>query len=435
MKRHWQKLSIIRLVCTAFILMALAACGDNNGIDESYYTDNSQILTLTMASPEFFAPLLLEAERVLNRSMNQESGKSFRLELTTYAPDEWELHRQRFNVLQMSGEPFDLFVVDRHPLWHYARNGLLADIYELIDQDPTINRNDFFINALEAFKYRGQLLSIPPRFGATFVGINASLPQTFIDRFSQYETISYISLLNIYRDLKVTHPREYDNLIYATLGIMRPRSLFEFAINDFIDINQGIAHLTDVKFIDFLGAFSYATSHFNNTNRPSIITTSHQYDLMTTPFSSRYIMYNRFNNFMFSTISGGLDPWEALFELDSAPFINYIPITDSRGRLISYNNLGFYSDFLSLAVSPGRNQILAWEFIMYTINIMSCDEIRIGNISCLLLYYINPNTLKTSILMRGFVEQTRRALEQVFEFDMLYNMGLIALINHNEPGA
>jgi len=416
----------------ALFLAILTACGRNNEIDESYsnYIADPQVYTLTMSAPAFFAPLLREAERYLSRIMYHESGSSFRLELTTYGnyitatPAEWELHRQRFNMLLMSGEPFDLFVVDRHPLWHYARGGLLADIYELIDQDPMVSRDDFFTNVLEGFEYQGRLLSIPPRFGITFVGINSTLPQAFIDRFLEYEAISYMSLLNIYRDLKLAHPGEFDHLVYASLGVLRPNVLLEYAISDFIDADASTVHLTDIGFINFLEAFRFTLGSFTN-----------RYDYVPSLIRSRNFIETQGQRFVFSTVDGGFCTWEALFELDSSPFINYIPITNSSGRIMTYSKVGAHNQILSLAVSSGANQSLAWEFIKSLIRVSSCNEVRTSEMRDALRYMVAPNTINPSIMTEGFAEQAQRAFEQIFYRDSLHGLRLITFIRHDEPGA
>jgi len=396
----------------ALSLTILTACGRGNESDRAYhnYTAEPQVHTLTMASPMLFAPIIREAEQLFNRNLYHETGNSFNLELTAYSIEEWELHRQRFNVLQMSGDSFDLFVVDNHPLWHYARNGLLADIYDLIDQDPSVNRDSFYTNILKAFEYQGQLLSIPTSFGFTYVGINSTLPQVFIDRFSLYETISYASLLNLYRDLKNEFPGEFDHLVYVTHGIMRPRTLFEFAINDYMNFATPSVNLINTSFIDFLESFHFATSHFIY-NHPS--------DYIFTPILPQRVTDRRVNNFVFNTLSYILDPWEALFEFDSPPFVNYIPITDGSGRLMIGSSL-FNDMTLSIAVGIGADQSLAWEFIKTIVLVVSCDENRIRHFDGSLRHHLMPNNLKSSIATEYFAERAYHAFSHMFELDILF---------------
>ena len=443
MKLHRPLTLTIILVCIIALLIVPGACGrSRGGYEESGSNDQqpapqgehsslsvgssseSQTATLTMASPERFVPVIQEAARLLNESLYQDSGNHFHLELSTYNDEDYAVHRQRFNTMFMAGEGYDLFIVDRHPLWNYASNGMLANIYDMIDNDPSVNRNDFFTNVLEAFEYQGQLISIPIKFGFTYVGINSTLPQVFVDRFAQYETISYESLLNLYHDLKLTHPGEYDHLIFAAGGLLSSHRLFEFAINDYINIDTRTANITDTQFVDFLEAFRLAENHIGN-NIDNIIALGGM-----NPVKPRHITDNRTNYVVFNTVSSSLNPWEALFDLDDPPFINYIPATDSKGRLMIDNSDGFHASAnQSIAVSAGADQALAWELIKGIIAFVSGTEIR-HSVSTL-RYFIGPYTLMTSIKTENFAEYAERSFERVFD----RQTDLLPYVGQRRPGA
>ena len=442
MKLYKPLTSTIILMYTVFVLTILSACGCGGRHEESNSsgqqpsqgeyvsisvdsTSESQTVTLSMASPEHFAPVIQEAARLLNESLYQGSGNHFHLELSTYNADDRDVHRQRFNTMFMAGEGYDLFIVDRHPLWNYASNGMLANIYDMIDQDPSINRNDFFTNVLEAFEYQGQLISIPIKFGFTYVGINYTLPQVFIDRFAQYETISYESLLNLYLDLKLTHPGEFDHLIFAMLSLLSGHILFDFAINDYIDSNTRVADITDIQFVDFLETFRFVENNTRNNNENIFALGG------MNPVKPRYITDNRTNYVVFNTVSSSLHPWEALFDLNDPPFINYIPATDSKGRLMIDNSDGFHASAnQSIAVSAGADQVLAWELIKSIIAFVSGAEIR-HSISNHLHNHIGPHSLMTSIRTENFVEYAERSFERVFDTQA----DLLPYVGQRRPGA
>ena len=185
-----QKL-ITKIILIVFLMIFFSACGRGNGHDEHDQAHGSpqeepQELVLTMASSLTYAPILWEAEQQLRTAISQSTDfrYRFRLQLTTYSLESRDDFLQRFNIMFMAGDGYDLFVVDDHPLINLSRNGMIADIYEMIDNDPNVIRDDFYTNILEAFEYQGQLLSIPLHFGFTYVGINASLPQSIQDRFA-----------------------------------------------------------------------------------------------------------------------------------------------------------------------------------------------------------------------------------------------------------
>jgi len=427
------------------MLAILIACGRNNDNDETYYVTNEahheyvpdivynggpQTLTLTMASPDHFAPFIQQAASMLHGRIYRETGSTFNLELTTYTWQTRESHMQRFRTMMMAGEAYDLFVVDNHPIRAFADNGLIIDINDLINQDPTVSRGDFFTNVLEAYEYQGQLLSIPLKFGFTYVGINSTLPQDIVDRFLQYETISYDSLLSLYHDLRRLHHGEFDYLNFSPQftfsGLLEYHNLFEFAINDYIDFATRTASLTDTRFIDFLELYRLATRR--SLDNPSAFNNS-----LMAVVRQRTYTEERANYFVFNTTFDRLIPWEALFELDSPPFINYIPVTDSRGRLLILDG-SYHCVSQHIAVSAGADKTLAWELIKNLITVVSCIEIRHA-IPPMPRYRIGPFSLKASIEINQFRERAERAFEQVFRYASELGYELSPYIGQDEDGA
>ena len=434
MKQNNPQILLMTLLCAIFFLILLNSCGRNNDNDETYddYTPNNihddgepQTFTLTMASPDHFEPFIQQAARMLHSSIYQESGNTFNLELTTYTWAMRESHMQRFRTMMMAGEAYDLFVVDRHPIRAFTGNGLIIDIYDLIDQDPAVSRDDFFTNVLEAFEYQGQLISIPLKFGFTYVGINSTLPQVLIDRFSQYETISYKSLLNLYRDLRYQYPGEFDHLVFAVPGLLDHFNMFEFAINDYIDFATRTAHLSGVQFVDFLESFHLAASHS--------VRNWHDFRRAFGPVQQRVYSDERVDLFVFNTIHEFLHPWEALFELDAPPFAHYIPVTDSSDRLLIYV-CTLHCASKQIAVSAGADQALAWELIKNLITVVSCVELRHA-IPPPARYRIGSYSLKTSIETNQFVERAESAFWRVFSRAAYLGYELFPYVGQGDEGA
>ena len=53
---------------------------------------------------------------------------------------------------------------ERIPMANYASKGLLADIYELMDKDETIHREDYAENVFKAYEIDGKLYELPTQF-------------------------------------------------------------------------------------------------------------------------------------------------------------------------------------------------------------------------------------------------------------------------------
>ena len=56
----------------------------------------------------------------------------------------------RLNTEIIRGNVPDLFVADELPIEQYGSKGLLCDLYEFIDSDEELSRDDFFENILTA---------------------------------------------------------------------------------------------------------------------------------------------------------------------------------------------------------------------------------------------------------------------------------------------
>jgi len=130
--------------------------------------------------------------------------------------------------------PDIFYIEDNRDLRTFARSGFLVDIYTLIDADPHISRDDFFTEALRAFEINGRLFMLPISFGFQYVGINAGLPQEFIDRFTQHSTITFPQMIDLYIDLKTT--------CSANRSVM-PFETFALAVMSAMPLRIGISFL------------------------------------------------------------------------------------------------------------------------------------------------------------------------------------------------
>ncbi|MCL2603133.1 MAG: hypothetical protein FWD90_01485 [Defluviitaleaceae bacterium] len=437
-----EKMSIIiKAFVFAFVaiaLMCLSSCGrggreyteettQTNGPTETGTPEPSPpdtapaTITLTISTPEVFTPVLREAERLANLGHFGQLGQTLQLEITDYDVLGWEDSMVRFNTMFMSGSGYDLFVVDNHPLWNYSRSGMLTDIYTLIDRCHVLNRDNFYTNVLEAFEYRGQLLSIPLNFGFTYTGVNSTLPQPFIDRYMEYETISHTELFAFYHDLKAAYPGGFDhmNISYDTIITWA----VGFNINEFIDADARSINLANIQFTNFLEDYRSAISH-SWSNHISV--RSGGFVL------SKPMLDERVRGYVFNTAGIALRPWEALFELEDPPFLHYIPLTDGLGRLAIDN----FSSMLpignrAVAVSAGANQDTAWVLIRYLIDVVADTDIS-GTFP--LVGQIGLNSLKTSIVKEGFEDRARRGLNHVFDYAERMQYQLVPYVGQGTEG-
>jgi len=204
MKNHYFIVQTILLFGT---LLLFTACNrrhtDNTQNKSDYTTTHNSAYTLTILAPAMYHALIDVATSVMVADW-KERDKHLNIELETYRWMEKQTRLTRLRVEMMAGQAPDIIFLDNDPwvvpysIRSFFTAGMLADFYTLIDNDPILNRADFFGNILEPWEYDGRLYALPLTFGFEYVGINSNLPLSIIDRFATLETITMHEILQIY---------------------------------------------------------------------------------------------------------------------------------------------------------------------------------------------------------------------------------------------
>lgn len=120
--------------------------------------DARKTLTLGVAGLDFH---LREAIAAFNQD-----NPNYRVEVKDYAQSGvmWYEWRDALNLDILSGEGPDMIVLTDMVYEPLARQGLLADMTDYLDNDPALRREDLFGPALEAGMTDGKLLSVIPAF-------------------------------------------------------------------------------------------------------------------------------------------------------------------------------------------------------------------------------------------------------------------------------
>jgi len=352
------------------VLLLLSACG-NAAIPEAQIEADSHHRTLHVLALNVYTAVLRQAESAINQSWADE-GRAFTLELTSYTPDEREHILSRLQTALMSGQGYDMFFWDGHPLMIHSASGLFADFYALIDQNPTTSREDFYTNILEAWEFDGGLYIFPLSVEFMYVGISSKIPEAFIDRFTQHSTITTRELMRIYLDLHQAYPEEFSHMAFGRGTDFNLHS----AMGSFIDFEKGNAYISRSAFASFLEDMRQISDmsiavDYTNIRWP--------YEAMIAGLSHYYTFLTLGRDWWFA------DPLGALFDPPVPSFLHFIPLADEHGRLIieQYNRNGYWFDTFigdwhytlspawgSVSISAAGDGALAWEFIQYIISAM-----------------------------------------------------------------
>lgn len=93
------------------------------------------------------------------------TNEKYRITLKTYdTSGDWEAARTQFNNDVMAGNGADIFDLSSLNLTLLATKGLVEDLGPYLDNDPDINREDYFQSVLNAYTIDGKLCTIPNTF-------------------------------------------------------------------------------------------------------------------------------------------------------------------------------------------------------------------------------------------------------------------------------
>ena len=370
--------------------------------------------TITVLTPSIHTNVIQAAADAINDLWAVEGREyNFNVELDTFDITDWEGSEGRLTRLQtqlMAGQGPDMFIWDRQPMHAFARSGLFADIYALIDDCEYSRREDFFTNVLAAFELSGGLYKFPFSFGVQYVGISAIMPPSVIDRFSAYSAISITQMMDIYLYLIDNYTDEFSHMSFATnwnLGLFT--HVFNAVAGGFIDFNERTANLTDDRFISFLGNLERIFSM--DANAPGWMRGE-------SPITSARFLREQAAERVFIVEKFSLNPVNAFFTPEQPHVLNYIPIVDDYGRiLIDFERRGpdGWQTWALACIPAAGDSALAWELVRNMVPIYSHPTGRAA---------LDPGTgtpafwgnmsLSSPIQRSLFESQTRRAFQHAF---------------------
>lgn len=110
---------------------------------------------------------------------NKESDK-YTIYATSFSESndtsDWEAALTKFNNELLAGNIPDIILLNSSmPVSSYAAKGLFTDLYELLDKDPDLKKEDFMPNVLTALETNGKLYEITPNFSIQTFAAKSSL--------------------------------------------------------------------------------------------------------------------------------------------------------------------------------------------------------------------------------------------------------------------
>ena len=174
------------------------------------------------------------------------SHEDVRITLTDYSAynseENWEAGIENMNSDILAGNVPDILVVPSNfDMGIYANKGLFANLYELMDQDETINREDYLQNIIALGEYNGELYELIPKFNAvTLAGKKSDVGDGFSWTFD---------------DVKALMDKKGDSVRLFSEDSARSSIMYygiNLAFDQFYNSNTGECHFDSPEFIKFL---------------------------------------------------------------------------------------------------------------------------------------------------------------------------------------
>ncbi len=174
------------------------------------------------------------------------TNTQYRVTVTDYSvyntPEDYTAGTTKLNNDILSGNIPDIMVFDGYSsqMNNYIAKGILADIGKLIEEDETMNMDDYMTNVFEAYSVDGKLYSVVPNFSI----------QTVVGKASQVGETPGWTL----DDLKALMAANPDASVFGDT-ITRSEILYQLMMysgSRFVDAATGKCHFDSEEFIETL---------------------------------------------------------------------------------------------------------------------------------------------------------------------------------------
>ena len=256
----------------------------------------------------------------------------------------------------VAGDVPDMLVsYSNGPVMSLANKGLFADMYELIDKDPDLSREDFLPNILKAGEFKGKLVAFSPSFSVSTLAVKK--------KFTDKENWTVDDLISTYenranKDMHLMGNDTKDSVL----------ELLYYSLGDCIDYEKGTCSFDDPEFkklLTFCDGFG-ASKMFDEDGKISFD------DDYSAEMEEYYgsAAYSKEKVLIYQDYLGYTDGLVSLLNGDLAgedfTLVGY-PSNDGKGGIIS-------TEQTYAILSTSENKEYCWELIKGTVTEEVDDE-------------------------------------------------------------
>ncbi|MBQ8959898.1 MAG: carbohydrate ABC transporter substrate-binding protein [Ruminococcus sp.] len=343
-----------------YTLYSIAMTGEDEFAAVQYQRSSSKLILLTvqdiseLKSKQVVTLACFTQGRGLGqyddeiKAFNAES-EDYRIEYRNYwNADDLERDHDQLRLDIISGSGLDIIPFDSDLTVDSFNSGTFCDLYEFIDNEPDLSREDFIPNVREAFERDGKMVMIAPSFGYQTTTAKAGYPGV-------RENWSIDDMIEAYDS---TPEGMYFFSRYENINTRQ--SYFDETVKDyfFIDYDKAECHFDSPEFIKLLNFF----------NDNEIGLTWDEYNNLSGDFHCEDTTFDILDGKKFVDFEGGGMQWfgaifndvRANYE-DECVFVGFPYDGEKSG---SYINIG---SSLGIAANSLHKEG-AWSFLRYMVS-------------------------------------------------------------------
>lgn len=270
------------------------------------------------------------------------NNPEYEIEITVYGDDlEWQEAISKMNNDMISGNLPDILLINSNlPVDSYIAKGLFANIYDFMETDPEINKEDYLQNLLKAYEVNGALYYTVPDFT-----INTMVGKTSDVGAEQGWTMDeFMALVEANPDKNI-----FDTSYATNTGMLT--SFFSYNYDSFIDRNTGECSFNSDAFIKMM--------EFCNRFPTEIKDENIDYD--QNYWQEQEMQYRNGKTILSSEYIGR---FQVIRELEQGKFgepVTFKGMPGSNGNGSTFNS----SSMLLAITAKSANKDGAWQFVRY----------------------------------------------------------------------
>jgi len=223
--------------------------GDNNNGEN---TNNKTLAgTICMTVPNW----LLPTTQIIADEFSH-IHPDVKITLSTYNFLEFRQYREsiRFPIMSGQGLADDIVQSNCFTPWDYLKQDwMFVDLLELMENDPGFIIDDYYMNVFEGLAVNGKLFEFPIDFLYLVIGISSDAPAEIIERFKQFDAITFSEVFDLYFDIQDRGDRYVSGYIDAQL-------LFQRNLSAFIDFENRTCNVNSPRFVKLISDAKNATN-------------------------------------------------------------------------------------------------------------------------------------------------------------------------------